>query len=648
MDCIKKYWVLTLFLLISGSVGAQLKVAGIFGDNAVVQQGISVPVWGKANAGALVEVSFAGMDSKTFADSDGNWLLRLSPMKADGKRYELVVKCGAEKVVYNNILVGEVWLASGQSNMQFKVGDGVLNMEEEIAKADFPDIRFFPVETVTSVQPMKDIPQKSWKICTSENVKVFSAVAYFFARSLYMDRKVPVGIIVAARGATNLETWMSRDRLATHPDFKEAMSKFDTDTAHWNEKILRSQQAENDREKVANSSTIGLDQQVNTLKYSDTAWVKTTFPFNMAKMGYPGFWGLVWIRKTIDIPAKSANKSWTLSLPIKDQNDRIYLNGKEIAQGVSKLKSKDVLIPAGIIKKGKNLLAVRMYVHWGSAEIGNDQNDCYLLAKDNEKISLDGEWSHNNKIEPPVAQWQDFYNTSTVNFNGMVSPVIPYGIKGFLWYQGENNAGRGKQYAELQPMMIDDWRVRWGLGYLPFLYVQLANYMERSLTPKQTDNWADFRDNQTTTLIRSVNTAMACAIDIGDANDIHPKNKQEVGRRLYLAAKAKAYGSAETYCGPMFKSATQEGSSVRIAFDFAPNGFKTKNNEPVKGFALADETGKWVWAEALISGKEIVVNSTQIIHPVSIQYAWQSNPECNLYNAEGLPAVPFNRLVKSK
>ena len=227
----------------------------------------------------------------------------------------------------------------------------------------------------------------------------------------------------------------------------------------------------------------------------------------------------------------------------------------------------------------------------------------------------------------------------------MVSPVIPYGIRGFLWYQGENNASRGKQYAELQPMLIDDWRVRWGLGYLPFLYVQLANYMERSVTPKQTDNWADFRDNQTSTLTRSLNTAIACTIDIGDGNDIHPKNKQEVGRRLYLAAKAKAYGSTETYSGPLFKAAKVEGNSIRISFDFAGNGLKIKGDD-IKGFALADESGKWVWAEAKISGNDVVVNSTQIAHPVSVQYAWQSNPDCNLYNSEGLPAVPFKTEVK--
>ncbi len=641
-----RFFLLLCILGFGGSVRAQLKVAGIFGNHAVLQQGISVPIWGNATPGAQVEVNFSGTSSLGIADEIGHWMIRLAPMKTDEKSHELIVKSNFVEVIFKDIRIGEVWFASGQSNMAFKVGDGVMNQEEEVLHADFPDIRFFMVDAVTSVQPLSDLPQKDWKICSSENVRNFSAVAYFFARSLHLDKKIPVGIIVAARGATNLETWMSHERLETHPDFKAVLSKFDGDTVHWNDKVRRSQQAEKDRETIANTSTLGLDQKVNTLKYKDSDWAKTSFPVNMAKMGYSGFWGLVWIRKTIDISAKSAKKAWMLYLPVKDQNDRIYLNGKELARDVSRLKDKTISIAAGSLKKGKNLLAIRMYVHWGSAEVGNDQNDCYLLAKDGEKLTLGGEWLHNNRIESQVAQWQDFYNTSTVNFNGMINPVIPYGIRGFLWYQGENNASRGKQYAELQSMLIDDWRVRWGLGYLPFLYVQLANYMERSVNPKQSDNWADFRDNQTTTLVRSPQTAMACTIDIGDGNDIHPKNKQEVGRRLYLAAKAKAYGSTQTYSGPLFKSAKVEGNSVRICFEFADKGLKIKGDEPIKGFALRDETGNWIWAEAKISGNDVVVNSAQIVHPLAVQYAWQSNPDCNLYNSEDLPVVPFKTEIK--
>jgi sialate O-acetylesterase len=625
---------------------AQLRVAGVFGNNAVIQQGIAVPVWGKAAPNSAVTVEFAGQKNTAIANETGEWMLRLQPMKADGKSYTLSVISGLEKVSFSNLKIGEVWLASGQSNMQWKISSGVQNQEQEINKADFPDIRFNTIEPTTSAQPLSDIPRKDWKICSPQNVPDFSAVAYFFARELHLDKKVPVGIIVAARGATNLETWMSPEQLATHPDFTEAVKNFDTDTARWNAKIRTSIQFEIDREKIANTSLVGIHQKVHTLNYNDAAWTKTNYPINMTNMGYPGYWGLIWVRKTFEIPAGKAGNEWKLILPIKDQNDRIYLNGKEIAQGVSKLKIKDIIIPKTLLKAGKNLIAIRMYVHWGSAEIGNNEAASYLQSKDNQRIELSGTWTHSNKIEPLVAQWQNFYNTNNVNYNAMIAPVIPYSIRGFLWYQGENNASRFKQYAELQPMLIDDWRVRWQQGYLPFLFVQLANYKERSAEPVDKDEWAAFRDAQTSTLHRSQNTAMACAIDIGEGNDIHPKNKQEVGKRLYLAARAKAYNENLIYSGPQLKSVKKEGNNLRISFDFAQNGLKTTNNQAVKGFAVCDKNGKWSWANAKIVGTEILIENATTA--TRVQYAWQSNPECNLYNVEGLPAVPFNVEVDSK
>jgi sialate O-acetylesterase len=469
-------------------------------------------------------------------------------------------------------------------------------------------------------------------------------VAYFFARELQLDLKVPVGVIVAARGATNLETWMSRERLMTHPDFSEAVARLDTDTARWNQKVRDAITAERKREEIANTSTSGIDQKVHTLEYDDRAWSKTEFPLNMSKMGYPGFWGLVWVRKVYEMPAKCKSKQWQLMLPMKNQNDRVYLNGKEIARSVSKMREPVITIPKSMLKAGSNIIAIRKYVHWGSAGIGNDQSPSYLQSDDGQRIMLDGLWAHSNRIEPPVAQWQNYYNTNNVNFNAMVAPVIPYAIRGFLWYQGENNASRFRQYADLHPMLIDDWRVRWQQGYLPFLYVQLANFKERSQTPLAADDWASFRDAQTSTLKRSQNTAMACAIDIGDGNDIHPENKQDVGKRLWLAAKAKAYGAQIVYSGPVLRFAKKENESIRISFDFVDNGLKTSDNKPVKGFAVCDKNGLWSWVDARIEGNEIIIEKAG--DAIRIQYAWQSNPEVNLYNAEGLPAVPFNIELK--
>lgn len=647
----KRITFLVCFFVVLCANSAQLKLAGIFTDNAVLQQNTEIPVWGWAVPNTEVKVSIAGRTHSVLTNDKGRWQLRLQPFAADNKTHTLVVQSGNDSIQLRNILFGEVWFASGQSNMEWKLRSGVVNGEQEIASASYPNIRIHTIKALTSAQPLNDISCSEWKVCAPKNAPDFSAIAYFFARQLHLDKNVPVGVIVAARGATNIETWMSPERLMTHPDYTEAVQNFDTDTARWNAKVRASIQSELDREKIVNTSLAGINIKVHTLKYDDAAWTKTEYPLNMTKMGYPGFWGLIWVRKTFEIPSGKANQEWRLTLPIKDQNDRIYLNGKEIAQGISKLKNKEITLPKGLLKASKNLLAIRMYVHWGSAEIGNDVSKCFLKSDDNERIELTGTWTHSNKIEPSVAQWQNYYNTNNVNYNAMVAPVMPYGIRGFLWYQGENNASRFKQYVDLQPMLIDDWRVRWGQGYLPFQFVQLANFKERSADPVDKDDWAAFRDAQTSTLQRSQNTAMACAIDIGDGNDIHPKNKQEVGKRLYIGAKAKAYKENIIYSGPMFKSAKLEGDILKITFDYAQNGLKTPENKLVKGFAVSDKNGKWSWVEAKIIGNEIHIEtghapSSKII--TRVQYAWQSNPECNLYNIEGLPAVPFNVEIRPK
>lgn len=624
---------------ISVSLSAHLSIAGVFTSNAVLQQNAEVPIWGWAKPNSQVTIEIANQKIATVADNSGRWYIRLQPFSVDYKAYTLNVSCGNESVQLKNIMFGEVWFASGQSNMEWKLRSGVLNTEQEIAAANFPNIRIHTIKAHTSVQPLDDFSGSEWKICTPANAPDFSAVGYFFAKQLHLDKKIPVGIIVAARGATDIETWMSRDILMTLPDLKVAVQKIDTDTSRWNAKVCTALQSETEREKIANTSEIGLKLNVHTIKFNDAAWNRTEYPLNMSKMGYSGYWGLVWLRKTFDLQAKDVNSITQLQLPIKNQGDRVYINGREIARNVSKMKDQSVVIPKGILKKGGNVLAIRQYVHWGSAEIGNASAGTFLIINGGRKIELNGLWAHNKDIEPAVAQWQNYYNTPTVNYNAMVAPVIPYAIRGFLWYQGENNASRHKQYAALQAKMIDDWRIRWQQGHLPFLYVQLANYKEHSTIPIDKDDWASFRDAQTSILQHSINTAMACAIDIGDANDIHPKNKQAVAHRLYMAALAKAYNENLIYSGPVFNSVKREGKNLRITFYHTDNGLKTFENKIIKGFALKDNEGNWQWVDAKIVDNEVLIENTE--NAVSVQYAWQSNPEGNLYNAEGLPAVPF-------
>lgn len=646
-DWIYKFFcsITVLCIFFITKVNGQLKVAGIFGDNAILQQGISIPVWGLAKSSSTVKISFGENQITVKSDERGKWMGYLPALKADGKVYQLNISSGTESINYNNIMLGEVWLASGQSNMEWRMGSDITNKEEEIKNANYPDIRFRVVDNVTSITPLDDIIQKEWKVCNAQNVSLFSAVAYFFARSLHIDQHIPVGIIVAARGATSIETWMSKDRLITHPDFMQTLNKRDEDSSHWNEYVRKSLKAETDRDVVAKTSFNGLKLGVPQLNFNDSAWTKTQFPLSSAKMGYGNYWGLIWLRKSFELTKSDVKNVHELFLPIKDQNDHIYFNGKELAQGVSKTKNKKLVIPKGLLIAGKNILAIRMYVNWGTADIGDRNTNCYLQSATGKKLLLDGEWKHSNTIEPSVAGWQDYYNKATVNFNGMIHPLIPYGIKGFLWYQGENNASKAKQYADLQPMLIDDWRVRWKQGYLPFLYVQLASYKSRSNTPVNKDDWAEFRDAQTRTLFSSNNTAMACAIDIGDEFNIHPPNKQDVGYRLYLAAKEKVYHQKVVGSGPFIKSAILEGNQVRVTFTCADGGIVNKGNSPIAGFAVSDNTGKWFWAEAIIDGQSVLVSSKEVSNPVRVQYAWQSNPIATLYNGSGLPMIPFNEKV---
>ena len=632
-------------LIFPSLIKAQLVVAGVFGNNAVFQQKIKIPVWGKAYPGAFVTVSFANHTKQIKADEKGKWMIYLPSMKADGKIYELIIKSGKEQRVFENIVLGEVWFASGQSNMSYAMNSDLLNKEEEIKNANFPNIRFRNIDNITSIVPSDAIRQQDWKACTPETVGSCSAVAYFFARALHIDQHIPVGIINASRGSTGIESWMSKDKLITHPDFTKDLSTRNEDSAHWTTIVNNALKANTYRENIANTSFVGLKMGVPQLNFDDSNWKKTAFPLSAEKMGYANYWGMIWVRKTFDISASQSTQNWTVFLPIKDQSDIVYLNGKELKRDVTKLKNKSVIIPSAFLQTGKNVLTIRMYINWAIADIGDRLTNCFLKSEQGEQIELSGLWAHNNAIEPEVAGWQNFYTTSTVNYNAMIHPIIPYAIKGFLWYQGENNSRKPKQYSDLQPMLIDDWRTSWKEGNIPFLYVQLPNYKNRSATPTEDDYLSIFREAQKTTLVRSTHTGMACTIDIGDEFNVHPGNKQEVGKRLYLIAQEKVYHEKVVSEGPVFKSALVDGNKIRVSFLNVKNGLKSTADSLNKCFAIADESGKWFWGDAKIDGKNILITCKEVQHPMKLQYAWQNNPIAPLYNIEGLPMLPFNEIL---
>ena len=626
-------------LLTASLQGQGLKLASIFGDHMVIQQEINAPVWGTADPGGKIQVKFAGFVSFAKTGTDGKWILRMPVVEAGGP-FEMKI-IGTDTIILKDVMVGEVWLASGQSNMEWTMGSGIgPDTDNEIANANLPDIRFFNVPRKTSSVPLINMDSQNWTICSPESVKSLSAVSYFFARELNRQKGVAVGIISSSWGATSAEAWISSEMLATHPDFREKILSSDSDTAKWNSYVRKSIKADRDRDIIAATSKNGIEAGVILPEYDDSCWKSCSYPIDMTGMGLNGYWGLVWLRKSIDIQQRINSKKMRLDLNILARDAIFYINGTEVAHLINPAKTNTIDIKTGILHQGHNVLSVRLYVNWGSAHIGTKNDESYFLSDDNKvKVSLEGEWKFNSEIEPPVAQWQDYYNKLSVLYNARIAPVIPYGIRGVIWYQGENNAGKAYQYRSLFPLLIEDWRIRWQLGYFPFLYVQLANYMEKKSEPGESD-WAELREAQLMTL-KCPNTGMAVTIDIGDPNDIHPRNKLDVGKRLSLLARKIAYGENIVASGPIFKSAKKEEKKIRISFISIGSGLAIKDGNFLKGFAIAGSDKKFYWADAVIEGEDILVSSNNVSDPQAVRYSWENNPDGNLINNEGLPASPF-------
>lgn len=623
-----------------GQAENKIQLPSIFSDHIVLQQKMQVPVWGNAQPNSIVMVQLAGFTGTTKANAEGKWMIRLPEMNAGGP-FEMKI-WDKDTIKVKDVMIGEVWLASGQSNMEYRVGTGVgSNTEQEIADANYPNLRYFSVNRQTSSVPLQNMGSAEWKPCTSLSVKDMSAVAYFFGRELLKNKNIAVGIINASWGATSVETWMSAEMLKSHPDFTKKVEEFDTDPVRWKAFVQKNIEADRSRDSISNAARIGVTKGVQLKNYDDSFWKMTEYPMDMSSINLSGYWGFVWFRKSIEIDKEIKLNDFTLQIPISGRSFEIYINGKPIEIKEDKVSKKQTfLIHGKQLAKGKNVIAIRLLANWGSANVGIKDVEANLVSLDNKtKINLSGEWRFNSKIEPEIPQWQDYYNKINVLYNGEISSLIPYGIKGAIWYQGENNAGKAYQYRTLFPMLIEDWRVRWGQGYFPFLFVQLANFRDKLAEPADND-WAELREAQQMTL-KYPNTGMAVTIDIGEANDIHPKNKLDVGKRLYLAAQRVAYGENIVSSGPVYEAMKTEGSKIRISFTSTGTGLIAGKAQFLKGFAIAGEDKKFYWAEAVIDGNEIIVSSAKVSNPVAVRYSWASNPDGNLYNREGLPASPF-------
>jgi len=622
----------------------------------VLQRDASVPVWGWADPGGAVTVSLEKQTARAVADAKGKWSAKLGPLAAGGP-YALTVS-GKNTITRANVMVGDVWLCSGQSNMEMNLRPGpvaVYNVEEELARANYPNIRLLSIPRATSFEPKDDISGLAWQVCTSENVSAFSAAGYFFGRDLHTHLNVPIGLIDCSRGATPAEAWTSPEALRALPDFRETIDALPELVRKSSGDVAAYEKAAAEWDAALDSHDAGYRDAPAAWANPDldtNGWTPMSLPTYWEDAGYPNLDGFMWYRKVVDVPKEWAGHPLTLGLGTINDMDRAWFNGVlvgsfEQLSGWTKPREYDV--PGELVKAGRNVIAVRVY------DIGNKGGLCGI-AKDlwlrpakqpqTPGLPLAGEWRCKVGLDlatiPPKAHAPDFradnFRLPGVLFNAMVSPLIPYGMRGAIWYQGESNAERAYQYRTLFPCLIQDWRTRWGRGDFPFLYVQLANFLKPNAEPVN-DAWAELREAQLNTL--SVpNTGMAVTVDIGDADNIHPRNKQEVGRRLALAARHVAYGEGLVYSGPIYRSMGVEGHSVRLQFQHAENGLICKGDR-LLGFSIAGADQKFYWADAHIEGNTVRVACDNVPNPVAVRYAWSTNPACNLLNKEGLPASPF-------
>ena len=624
----------------------------LFTDNMVIQQQTDAPIWGTAKAGKKVTITASWNQTtvSTTADANGHWRTSLRTPQAGGP-YTITISDG-QKITLKNVMVGEVWLCSGQSNMEMPI-DGwsrVNNYEQEKEEANqYSNIRLLQVRKNISPTPLNEMETNlggGWQVCSAKSVKEFSATGYFFGREIHKYRNVPVGLIDASWGGTFIEPWTSAEALRQHPDMTEALndvSKLPTDKTERDNIYLNQLNQWKQQERSLDPGYEGEKPLWAMTSFDDSQWPEMTIPVQWEKAGLTNYDGAAWLRRTIDIPASWAGKEVRLSMGgLVDDIDFTYFNGIQVGQTNSYGEKRDYTIPSRCVKAGRSTLAVHLIDTGGDGGIYSPADQLYLECR-GERISLAGNWHY--KATTPMASLPRIpvNNTSspnqvTVLYNAMINPMVGFAIRGTIWYQGCNNEHKGYQYRELLPLMIRDWRHKWGYNF-PFYIVQLANYKQLQ-TEAGDDEWAEVREAQAMAAQHVENSGLACLIDIGEAGDIHPRNKQEVGRRLGLVARAKTYGEQLEYAGPTYNGYQIEDNAIRICFTHA-DGLRTSDGGPLKGFAIAGSDHRWHWANARIEGQTVVVSCPEVASPVAVRYAWHVNPLCNLQNAAGLPCVPF-------
>jgi len=633
----KKQLILAVFLFLPLFSYSHVRLPLLISDNMVLQREKPITIWGWADKGEKVTVLFNKQTKSARTDKNGKWIITLAAEHAGGP-FVMTVK-GKNSITVNNVLVGEVWVCSGQSNMEWTVR-AAKNGEAEIKDSNYPQIRHFTVQKEVSAKPEEEVKGGDWKAATPENVGDFTAVGFFFARELYNELKVPIGLVHTSWGGTHSETWTSKQAFEQSDEFKDMIAKmptlnFDELTRKKTEEIIQRLKGINVTLPVGNEAAAWKEPT-----FDDSGWPAIKVP-QLWENALGDMDGTFWFRKSFLLTAEEAEKGAILELSMIDDRDETYVNGVQVGSTNSYNMKRSYTIPASVLKEGKNVIAVKVIDTGGGGGIYGEDKDVRVVTRSGKEIPLAGNW--NFRIESIVSAAAVGPNSyPTLLFNAMLNPILNFSIRGALWYQGESNAGRAYQYRKAFPLMIQDWRTHFKQGDFPFYFVQLASFNAANGNSKLGSTWAELREAQTMALSLP-STGMAVTTDIGEATDIHPRNKQDVGKRLAAIALNQLYDKKRVDGGPAYQSMKPEGNKIRLSFANTGSGLMVKDKYGyLKGFEVAGDDQKFHYAKAWIEGTDVVVSCDAVDKPVAARFAWADNPEeANFFNQEGFPALPF-------
>lgn len=649
----KRTLFIPVLMFASAWLRADVVLPSFFSDHAVLQAAEDVPVWGRAEPSEAIMVTLGNARASAVTGTDGKWRARLDLRAVGAGPLDLVVQ-GRNRIVATDVLVGQVWLSSGQSNMEWPLrGSG--GAAAEIAKSANNQLRLFKVERTASPVPLDDAKGR-WLVATPETTPDFSAISYYFGQKIQRELNVPVGLINAAWGGTPIEAWSRLGAYDSNPDLKAGAEKAQADAAYYRGflEAYRAWTVRYGRE----DRTPAEPEAFNAYAAGAAGWKGVELPGSLSGKGLVEAGGAVWICRTITLPADAVGSG--LQVWFGDVKDavKIYWNGIPVGQGGIESTGHRYALHAKYVTSTEGVLSARIFNPSGAPGIAPGKERFRLDYKGG-AVQLAGEWLARAEYAfPPLPAGaadcpakaplpRPDHDVAAYLYNGMIHPLIPAAIAGVIYNHGTSNSQRAWQYRHAFSLMIADWRKQWGRGDFPFYFCQLYNFQPQPVKPSESA-WAEIREGQAMAL-GLPNTGMAVLIDVGEAGDIHPADKRSPGERLALIALAKTYGKDVVSSGPMFNTSAVEGTKVRITFKGADGGLVTKPvasavarpESAVQGFAICGADRKWVWAQAKIEGATVAVWSPDVSAPVAVRYAWADNPVCNLYNGAGLPAAPF-------